>query len=38
MISANAVVEGGLKNPSLPDEILTIQENQMRFLIMLATL
>ncbi|CAK93167.1 unnamed protein product (macronuclear) [Paramecium tetraurelia] len=38
MISANAVVEGGIKNPSLPDEILTIQENQMRFLIMLATL
>ncbi|CAD8068564.1 unnamed protein product [Paramecium sonneborni] len=38
MITANAVVDGGVKNPSLPDEILIIQENQMKFLIMLATL
>ncbi|CAD8064537.1 unnamed protein product [Paramecium primaurelia] len=38
MISANAVVEGGAKNPSLPNEVLIIQENQMKFLIMLTTL
>ncbi|CAD8164012.1 unnamed protein product [Paramecium pentaurelia] len=38
MISANAIVEGGAKNPSLTNEVLIIQENQMKFLIMLTTL